>query len=75
MGEKTKYNYSLLLGKMREKGFTQERLAKRLNLSAVSLNLSLNNKRPFKQGEMLTICEALGIDICDIEKYFFCKTT
>lgn len=65
------YDYSLLLGRMREKGFTQERLAKELGISACSLNLSLNNKRNFKQDEMLAISKIIGIPNKSLERYFF----
>lgn len=75
MREKTNYNYSKLLGKMREKGFTQEDLARKLNISAVTLNLALNNKRGFKQDEILAICATLDIGFDEIPSYFFCHRT
>ena len=39
------YDYNKLLGKMREKRFTQDALAEKIGISATSMNLSLNNKR------------------------------
>ena len=65
------YDYSYLLGKMKERGFTQESLSKGIGISAVSLNLSLNNKRTFKQEEITKICETLNIPIENVQIYFF----
>lgn len=65
------YDYSNLLGEMRKNGFTQEKLAKSIGISEVSLNLSLNNKRTFKQKEITKICECLNIPIEDVQLYFF----
>lgn len=65
------YDYSYLLGKMKERGFTQESLSKCIGISAVSLNLSLNNKRTFKQDEITKICETLNIPIENVQIYFF----
>lgn len=65
------YNYSRLNGRIRERGFTQESLAKEVGISATSMNLSLNNKRNFKQCEILRMCEVLEIAACEIAEYFF----
>lgn len=65
------YDYSKLLGKMREQGFTQEKLAKSIGISETSVNLSLNNKRNFRQNEILKITEVLGIPAEHLEQYFF----
>lgn len=65
------YDYSLLLGRMREKGFTQEKMAQKIGISACSLNFSLNNKRNFRQDEILAIAKILDIPNKNLEKYFF----
>ena len=71
-----KYDYSKLNGRIREKGYTQETLAQKMSektkLSVCSLNLTLNNKRDFKQEEIFQICEILDIPVSHIPKYFFC---
>ena len=67
------YNYDKLLGRMREKRFTQEELALKIGISATSMNLSLNNKRDFKQDEMLAVCDCLSIPLSKIPEYFFCR--
>ena len=66
-----KYDYSKVLGKMKEMGYTQESFANNLGISACSLNLSLNNKRDFKQDELIRACHLLHIPINDISDYFF----
>lgn len=71
MGVIERYNYNRLLGKMRERGLTQVMLAKQLGISETSLNLSLNNKRDFKQDEMVKACEILGVPLSDVADYFF----
>lgn len=66
-----KYDYSKLLGRMKEYGFTQARLAKELGMSECSINFSLNNKRNFRQDEILEVSNILDIPIGEIETYFF----
>ena len=66
-----KYDYSRLLGKIKERGYTQEMLAKKISISACSLNLTLNNKREFRQNEILEISKVLDINPREIEDYFF----
>jgi transcriptional regulator with XRE-family HTH domain len=69
------YDYSKLLGRIRELGFTQETLANRLSgrgkISVTSLNLTLNNRRELRQVEILALCEALRIEPEQIPLYFF----
>lgn len=68
------YDYLKLLGRLREKGFTQSDLARKIGLSECSLNFSLNNKRPFRQSEISKICEVLSISDDQIITYFFTKS-
>lgn len=72
---KIKYDYAKLLGRLKEKGFTQVELAGKIGVSETTINLSLGNKRAFKQDEILGICEVLGIDLKDVECYFFSHKT
>ena len=69
------FDYSKLIGKIREMGFTQDTLAERVGIGASTMNLKLCNKRLFKQDEILRIVEALKIAIADIPIYFFCLKT
>lgn len=66
-----KFNYSKLLGKMRERGFTQEKLATAIGISESSLNAKLNNKVFFTSKEICGICGILSIPTEDIGVYFY----
>lgn len=66
-----KYDYSLLLGRMKEYGYTQAKLAKELGISECSVNFSLNNKRNFRQDEILKLVDILEIPSGKLEEYFF----
>lgn len=66
-----KYDYSKLLGRMKEMHETQASLAKKVGISAASLNLRLGNTLNFKQDDMLKIADALEIAPDDIPAYFF----
>ncbi len=65
------YNYQKLLGKMRECQITQEKLAEMVCISPVSLNKKLNNRVQFKQDEMKSILNVLGVDLKNVASYFF----
>lgn len=69
----TKYNYGRLLWKMREKGMSQEELAKKIGISACSLSLKLRNKGDFRQNEIVSICNELGLKYSCIDDYFFAR--
>ena len=66
-----KFNYSKLLGRMKECGFTQEQLAKAIDISRYTLNVKLNNKFSFTQAEILAICKVLNIPISEIGEFFY----
>lgn len=63
------FDYSKLLGLMREQKYTQETLAKEIGISSVSLWKKLHNRSEFTSKEMLTIIKVLGIT--DPMPYFF----
>lgn len=65
------FDYSKLLGRIKECGFTQETLAKHIGIAKSSMCLKLNNKANFSHPEMFLICDALGIEISEIGVYFF----
>lgn len=67
------YDYSKLLGRMREKDYTQSTLSKAVGMSEVSLNVKLGNKVNFKQSEITRICNALDIAADNIPLYFFAR--
>ena len=66
-----KFNYSKLLGKMKECGYTQERLAKALGISPCTLNQKLKNKASFTQREIHSICVLLNICGEEVFAVFF----
>lgn len=65
------YNYSKLLGKLRELGLTQLELATKIGLSETGLSAKLKNKSEFKQSEMLKIVDIIGESPATVEVYFF----
>lgn len=67
------YDYSKLLGRLREMKLTQVDLANKLGISETSLNFSLNNKRPFRQSEISKTCDILSIPLESVDSYFFAK--
>ena len=68
---KVEFNYSKLLGKIKECGFTQAMLAKAIGINKGTLSAKLNNQFSFSQIEMLAICEALNISHDEIGAYFY----
>ena len=66
-----KFDYSKLLGKIKEIFGTRENLVKEISISSTSLNLRLNNQLKFDQRDILELCEALGISEEEIPVYFF----
>lgn len=70
---KAKYNYSKLLGKIRECGLTQESLAPMCGMELSTLNRKLRGKGEWKQGEIIKACDAVGIEYADIPTYFFAQ--
>ncbi len=65
------YDYSKLLGKIKEKLGCNYNLAIKLKVSERTLSLKLNNKLDFRQKEINQICEILNIDVKEIGNYFF----
>ena len=67
------YDYSKLLGRMKERGYTQDVLAKSINIKPSTLSQKLNNKSDFKQSEIYKICIILEIHYDEVSLYFFTK--
>lgn len=65
------FDYSKLLGRIKECGYTQETLAKKIGITESSMSLKLNNKAHFKQKEIRLICRVLKISDSEIGVYFF----
>lgn len=67
------FDYSKLLGRIKEYGYTQESLAAEIKISKATMSLKLNNKAAFSQGEISAICTILKIASSEIGVYFFTK--
>jgi transcriptional regulator with XRE-family HTH domain len=70
-GKVMKFNYSKLLGKMKECGFTQAQLAEAIGINRATLSAKLNNHFSFDQEEILAICKLLNIPASEISDYFY----
>lgn len=66
-----KYDYSKLLGRIKEICKTQENYAEALEISATALNNKLNNKVFFTQEEINKSLSILDIKDDEIKQYFF----
>lgn len=66
-----KFNYSKLLGKIKECGLTQEQLAKAIDKDKSTLSSKLNGKYAFTTIEIDDICKVLDISNSEIGEYFF----
>ncbi len=67
------YDYSKLIGRIKEKGYTQEALAEKIDITGTTLNKKLHNYSSFSQPEMIGIANALEFSLADIPSYFFVK--
>ena len=67
------YNYSKLLGRMREKGVTQEDAAEKMGKNAATFSRKLNNLNYFTQSEISILCRVLEIPDTEIGDYFFAR--
>lgn len=65
------YNYSKLLGAIKESGKTQETVAKSIGMSESTFNKKLKGKSQFKASEMQDIMSILSLPEADIALYFF----
>ena len=69
------FDYSKLLGRIRELGYTQKTLAAVVKMSVSQLNQCLKSKANFKHAKILAICNVLGIHISEIGVYFYTLKT
>lgn len=67
------YNYSKLLGKIKECGYTQEKLAIEIGRDKSSMSAKLNGKSAFTTKEIDCICKVLEISNNEIVDYFFTR--
>lgn len=67
------YNYSKLLGRIKEKFNCNVNFAIKMGFSERTLSLKLNNKMDFRQNEIDKACILLEIPINEVHDYFFTK--
>lgn len=65
------HDYSRLLGKIKEKGFTQATVAKEIGISETTFNKKLNSNSEFRQSEMRDILTTLGEPLSKLEYFFY----
>ena len=65
------YDYSNLLGKMRQMGITQKDLGRIIEKSEATVNRKLCGAREWKQSEMYKVLEALNEPVERASFYFF----
>ena len=68
-----KFDYSKLLGRMREYGYTQETLADAIGINESTLNSKLKCRTYFNCYEIDKICKVLDISNREIGAYFYAK--
>lgn len=69
----SKFNYAKLLGKIKEQGFTQAKLADAIGINRGTLSAKLNGQYSFSVKEIDSICRELDISNDEIGAYFFTK--
>ena len=67
------FDYSKLLGRIKEYGYTQSNLAKEVGINETTMSQKLNNKSTFGQLEIRKICKVLNITDAEIGIYFFAQ--
>lgn len=67
------FDFSKLLGRIKECGFTQETLAREIGMTKSTMSQKLNNKAYFTLLEMAKIQNVLGIAVDDMGIYFFAR--
>lgn len=65
------YEYSKLVGRIKEKCGSQSKFARMIGLSERTISLKLSNKVDWKQDEIIQACRLLDIDKIEIPVYFF----
>lgn len=61
----------MLNEKIAQRGVKKRYVAKALNISETSLRNKIYNRQDFRQGEIVAICETLGLSAAERNKIFF----
>ena len=70
MSEKAIFDFSKLKGLIREKGYTQEDIAKIIGINPATLSIKISGQG-FRQSEIRAIALFLGITFDELGEYFF----
>lgn len=65
------FDHSKLLGKIKEMGMTQEKLAEVVGIAETTMSAKLTGKSYFDTPEIDRICEVLDISAIELSLYFF----
>lgn len=65
-------DYSKLLGRIKEKGYTQKSISELISVSESHFCRKLSGEFSFRQSEIQRVCEILDIPAREIGDYFFC---
>lgn len=69
---KVEFDYSKLIGRIAEMGYTHKRLAIEAGITPTTFGKKLNNKSTFDAPEIVNICYILGLSPeNDANRYFF----
>ena len=67
------FNYSKLKGKIVEVCGSQCEFATRMGVSERTISNKMQQKKWWKQNEMVKAMNILGVDESELREYFFCK--
>ena len=67
------FNHLKLRGRIKEFGFRQDELAKRIGITNSTMSAKLNNLSAFTTDEIGDLCKLLDISKHDIGIYFFAE--
>lgn len=67
------FNYSKLRGRIKELGFSESEIAKKINISKATISSRLNGNSEFSSKETDCLIDLLQINDNEIKDYFFCK--
>ena len=65
--------FAKLRGRVKEKGMTENELARAINLSPSSLSCRLSGKVDWTLPEMRAVCDVLDIELSEVGTYFFAR--
>ena len=64
-------NLNKLKGKMRENGYTYERIANKIGIKTTTMTFRMKGTKEFRQTEIKTLIEILGLSAKETMEIFF----